>query len=302
MTALRKGLRNSAGDREKGRARLPQARLDREKKLSATLLRLGKLNEESVAQINELQRQTNAPFAKAASRLGLLTKDDFETAVAAQNGFIRIHEGEGRVPSGAVVVRRPASREAEQFRALRTRLMTSKDADKLALFAIASNGAAREADHVAINLAASFAQIGKRTLIVDADLRNSRLAQYFKISGGPGLCETLSGDGDVRDAVRSTVIANLSVLTAGAAGSAAYALLTNNTLELTFNYLRCAFDVVIVLSAPFGEIADAQFVWSAAGAAFVVSRRNKDRLADIKGLNAALRSVDATVIGAALAG
>lgn len=303
MSALRKHLCNRAG--EAGRTRpapSPEARLDREQKLSATLIRLGKLNEEAVARIQELQRQTNAPFAKAASRLGLLTRDDFETALGVQNGTIRVHEGEGRVPQSAVIVRRPASKEAEQFRALRTRLMTSIDAEKLGLFAVASSGAGREADHVAVNLAASFAQIGRKTLIVDADLRKARLAKQFKIAPGPGLREILSGEGDIRDAIRPTMIANLSVLTSGEMEPAAHALLSNNTLELTFDYLRCAYDIVIVLSAPFGAIADAQFVWSAAGAAFVVTRRNKDKLVDLKSLNAALRSVDASIIGAALAG
>lgn len=278
------------------------AREERDRRLGSTLVRLGKLNAEAIAKIQELQRQTNAPFAKAASKLGFLTREDVETAIGVQNGFIREREGEGRLPANAVIVRRPNSKEAEQFRALRTRLLTSKEADKLSLFSIAASSSRREADHVAINMAASFAQLGKRVLIVDADLRSTRLSAYFGVEAGPGLRETLAAECDIRNAIRHTVIANLSILTAGAPSSSAHELLSGETLGLTFDYLRCAYDIVIVMTAPFGPVADAQFVWAAAASVFVVTRRNQDRLAELKSLNAALRQVDAAIIGAALAG
>lgn len=279
-----------------------QARNERDRRLGATLIRLGKLNQEAIDRIAEMQRRSNAPFAQAASKLGLLTKEDFVTALAVQNGFLREGEGEGRLPANAVIVRRPSSKEAEQFRALRTRLMTSKASEKLNLFAIAASGSSREADHVTINMAASFAQLGKRVLIVDADLRAQRLSSRFAVSSGPGLKETLLGECDIRKAIRPTIIANLSVLTAGDHAANSLELLSAETLRLTFDYLRCAFDVVIVMTTPFGAIADAQFVWSAAGAVFVISRRNLDRLPELKELNTALRQVEADIIGAALAG
>jgi len=304
MSAVRKRMSHSA-PKSMMRTAAPadaQAKTERERRLGATLIRLGKLNDEAIAKIVELQRQTNAPFAKAASKLGLLTKEDVETAIGVQNGFIREREGEGRLPANAIIVRRPASVEAEQFRSLRARLLTSKDADKLNLFAIAANGTCGEADHVALNLAASFAQIGKRVLIVDSDLRSARLSRRFSLAAGPGLRETLSAECDIRDAIRPTVIANLSVLTSGAITSSAHELLSGNTLNLTFEYLRCAYDVVLVITAPFGPVADAQFVWAAAKSVFIVARRNQDRLAELKSLNAALRQIDAAIIGAALAG
>ncbi len=275
-------------------------RNEREQQLGATLVRLGKLNDESIARIAELQRATNTPFTRAASSLGLVTKDDVETALGVQYGFINENEGEGRLPSGLVIVRRPRCREAEQFRAMRTRLLTSADSEKIGLFAIAACGGHKEADHVAINLAASFAQVGRRTLIVDADLRNTRIAQRFGVPAGPGLRETLSGDCDIRTAVRKTVVANLSVLTSGAASPSGHELLSRSTLALTFDYLKCAFDSVVIATAPFGLIADAQFAWASAGAAFVVSRRHEDRIEQMRSLNTALRQVNASVIGAAL--
>ena len=56
------------------------------------------------------------------------------------------------------------------------------------------------------------------------------------------------------------------------------------------------------MSAPLGAVADAQFVWAAAGDVFIVVRRHVDRLEELKAMNGALRQVDASIIGAALAG
>jgi protein-tyrosine kinase len=274
----------------------------REQQLRDTLVRLGRLNDEAVARIATLQREINAPFAKAASKLGLLTRDDIETAIGVQHGFIREGEGEGRLPKSLVIVRRPQSREAEQFRALRTRLLTSKEGESIGLFAIAAHGVADGADHVALNMAASFAQLRKRVLILDADLRADRLSRAFSLEAAPGLSETLNGECDIRKAIRPTIVANLSVLTAGATDGDSHELLASEALRLTLEYLRCAFDAVIVMTAPFGPVADAQFVWAAAEKAFVVARRHKDRLPELKDLNVALRQVGASVIGAALAG
>ncbi|MDZ7626787.1 MAG: CpsD/CapB family tyrosine-protein kinase [Parvularculaceae bacterium] len=275
---------------------------EREGRLRDALVRLGRLNEEAVERIAVLQRQSNAPFAKAASKLGLLTRDDIETAIGFNHGFIREGEGEGRLPANLVIVRRPQAKEAEQFRALRTRLLTSKEGELIGLFAIAAYGAHEGADHIALNMAASFAQLRKRVLILDADLRATRLSRAFALEAGPGLRETLLGECDIRHAIRPTIVSNLSVLTAGAPDHDAHELLSCEALRLTLEYLRCAFDVVVVMTAPFGAVADAQFVWAAAEKAFVVARRHDDRLPALKELNTGLRQVGATVIGAALAG
>lgn len=299
MTAVRRHSQNAS---QGAAAPSAQLRAERDQLLGETLLRLGRLNDEAMQRIADLQQRTNAPFAKAASSLGLITRDDVETAIGVQRGFVREGDGEGRLPANAVIVRRPRSKEAEQFRALRTKLLTSKDADKLSMFAIAAMGSNGEADHATLNLAASFAQIGKRVLIVDADLRASRLSACFGAPEGPGLHETLAGACDVGTSVRATVIANLSVLTAGAAHVNAHERLADKTLPQTLDHLRRSFDIVIVMTSPFGKVADARFVWSAVGAVLVVARRHHDRLSELTELNAALRQVDAAIIGAALLG
>lgn len=273
----------------------------REERIGAILLRIGRIDEAGLGRIVELQRRTNAPFARAARHLGLLSRDDIQTAIGVEQGIVAPDAGEGRLPPGLIVARRPSSPGAEAFRALRTRLVTGRDAERLNLFSIASIASAREVDHVAANLAAAFAQIKKRTLIVDADLRGSRLSRLFSLPKGPGLAEALRGDADLRDAIRPTIVANLSALTSGDVDASAHELLAGPLLDPTLAWMRAAYDVVILTTTRFGPRADAQFVWRSTGSAFIVSRRHEDRLPELRALNAALRQVDAVAFGAALA-
>ncbi|MEZ5897362.1 MAG: CpsD/CapB family tyrosine-protein kinase [Parvularculaceae bacterium] len=278
------------------------SRAERDQRLGATLVRMGKLDGEAINRIVEAQRRMKAPFASAASRLGLVSKEDLHTALGVQHGFLRIDETEGKLPKAMLTVRRPASPEAAQFRAMRARMLTSKNRDDVKAFAIASNTTSRESDYVALNLAASFAQLKKRVLLVDTDMRAPRLARYFSMPAGPGLRDVLGAGIDIRNAIRASIVSNLSVLTAGEGAGDADDLLAGDLLRLSVEYLRCAYDNVIYLTTPFGASTDAQFVWSTVGNVMVVTRRNEDRMAQLKSLHGALRQVDANIIGAALAG
>jgi receptor protein-tyrosine kinase len=273
----------------------------RDARLADALFRLGRLNAEAIARVKSAQQRTNASFARAASALGLLTRDDLAAALGVLNGFVRERGGDGAIPPSLVAVRRPRSAEAEQFRALRARLLTGKEADRAGLFAIASTGA-READYVAVNLAAACAQFGRRVLLVDADLRATRLAAQFGLEAAPGLAEILRGEADLARAVRTSVVANLSVLTSGAPAPRAHDHLAAETLRAQFDACRRNFDIVMAVAAPFGVVLDAQFVWAATRSVFVVSRRHVDRLDGLAAMGAALRQVGADAIGAALVG
>jgi capsular exopolysaccharide synthesis family protein len=279
----------------------PAVRALREERISEILMRLGRLDREGLGRIIELQKETNTPFAKAATRLGLLSRDDIQTAIGIEHGIVAPDGGEGRLPPTLVVARRPASSEAEAFRALATRLLTCREAEKLNLFSIASSAAPRDCDHVTANLAACFAQMKKRTLILDADLRAERMRKLFGLEPGPGLADFLRAEADLRKCLSPTVISGLSVVPSGRIDASSHELLASSALAPAFDYVRAAYDVVIVVTARYGAIADAQFVWRRTKSAFVIARKNEDRLPVLLALHGGLRQADADVFGAALA-
>lgn len=207
---------------------------------------------------------------------------------------------ERKMPKALMVARAPASTEAEHFRALRAQLLTAKGGEPVRLFAIASHASGDAADYVAMNLAASFAQLNRRTLIVDADVRAGRLAARFGLGEAPGLCHVLAGEIDFEAACQPSVIDDLVLLPSGGGGPGAEELLADGGMPEALAMARASFDNVIVLAAPYGPTADGHYVWAAARSVLVVARRHHDRLEELRRLNIALRHVGAEVIGATL--
>jgi len=272
----------------------------RARRLGDTLGRMGRLKPAAIDRIVEQQKRTSGQFGAVARQLGLLTQDDVNTALALQHGFLRNDLGAVTVPEGLVVVRRPASPQAEEFRLMRTRLLTTRKQKQLQLFSMVSCGTTRHADYAAINLAASFAQLQKRTLLIDSDLRGKRTQKIFALPEGPGLCDVLSGKNSFAEAHSETVVRNLSVLTSGGPAHCPQELLAGDKFKRFLREIKTQFDHVIVLSSPFGKIADGQFAWTGAKSVFVVVRRDHDRLKELKQLTIILRQLRTDIIGAAL--
>ena len=102
----------------------------------------------------------------------------------------------------------------EAYNAIRTNLLFSQQGEKCPIFVITSPTANNGKSINAINMAISLAQMGKRTLLIDADMRNPTIHRMFSIPVKNGLSEILAGLTD-NITVSKTDVENLSVLTAG---------------------------------------------------------------------------------------
>lgn len=197
-------------------------------------------------------------------------------------------------------LRRPRSPSAEAYRALRARLLTACDPERTRLFAIAAHGGGKEAAACALNLAAAFAELGRRTLVVDADFRRPRLA--LPTAGVEGGLRALIAGAEIEQVASSGGVDRLSFLSTGASGPDATALLADGGLTEALRRCKSAFDHTIVIAPPFGPSADAHFVWAACSSVVVVARRHRDRAAGLKEMATALRQVGAVAIAGVLAG
>ncbi len=110
------------------------------------------------------------------------------------------------------------------------------------------------------HLALSLAQAGRRTLVIDGDLRRPALARLFEIAGSPGLSEVLQGELDWQSAVCPTTIPGLSVLPAGSFSPHALRHLAAEDLDGLFKELRTNFDFVLIDSGPLLAVADGLLV------------------------------------------
>ncbi len=281
----------------KPRVRVTANRIER---LGATLIRMGKIDGDGLAAILAAQKRHGGSFGKNAVSLGLINPDDMQIALGIESGFIRADGPPQKIPPNLLAARNPYSPEAEQFRSMRTRLVTGKLSSSADLFSIVGAHESSGAPHIAANFATCLAQLGRRVLLIDADLRRPSLHQYFCKKNTLGLADILADNTPTKKTVRQTFLKSLDLVCAGAPSSDPQSLLCRLEMQKHIDYARAQYDHVVVLTAPFGATADGEFVWSMTGNALVVARRNRARLSDLKKMKAVLRDVGAELIGAVL--
>ena len=148
----------------------------------------------------------------------------------------------------------------EAYKALRTNVMFSMPGSGCKCVGITSASPSEGKSTTAINLAISLAQIGKRVLLVDADMRIPSVAGRLKIKGTPGLSDFLVGEAKIDDAVRNVDAYQIHVLPAGNIPPDPTGLLEAKQLEHLFSAVRKIYDFVIVDLPPVNSVPDAMIL------------------------------------------
>jgi len=142
---------------------------------------------------------------------------------------------------------------------------------------------------VSVNLALLLAAGGQRTLLIDADLRDGMLHEYFALDRAAGLADCLAGMLQPVQAVRQGVAPGLDFIAAGGAGPHQAELLQPRLLSDVLQELGARYDVVLVTAPPVLAAADALVVGANAGVVFLVARSGLTTEAD---LNAAVKRLN----------
>jgi len=172
----------------------------------------------------------------------------------------------------------PRSVEAEAFRTLRTALtLTAGTSDRI-LISSAEPGDGKTT--ITANLSVSFAQAGKRTLVIDADLRKPGMTSRFDLKKLPGLAEVLNSHESLADVadrlVQPTELDNLDVLPAGARQPNPSELLSGPRLGELLAWAESRYDRILVDCPPVLAVSDAQIVGRLVDGAIVVVRPEKN--------------------------
>jgi receptor protein-tyrosine kinase len=195
----------------------------------------------------------------------------------------------------------PFSPQVEALRTVRAALMLRWMEHEPGRKALAVLSAARKEGRsfVAANLAVAFAQIGVRTLLVDADLRASRQHELFGLDNGAGLGAVLAGQAAAHEVLRQP-LPNLLVLPAGPLPPSPQDLLARPGFAQLLQQLAAQADLVLLDTPPFGMSADAQTIAVRAGAALIVVRKNSSRMWRVQGVSASVVQAKTTIVGAVL--
>ncbi|WP_287001884.1 polysaccharide biosynthesis tyrosine autokinase [Gordonia sp. UBA7860] len=145
----------------------------------------------------------------------------------------------------------------EAFRRLRTSLLYSS-VDRLVRSVLVTSGSANEGKTTtALNMAASFAELDKRVLLIEADLRRPSFSEKISHSGGAGLTDCLAGQAEFVDLVAELPGASIWVLPAGSRVGNPSELLSSDKARQLFAQLVDQFDYVVVDSPPVLPVCDA---------------------------------------------
>ena len=167
------------------------------------------------------------------------------------------------------------SQVVESFRTLRLAVRYDFPADGPVVLAVSSPSASDGKSLVSANLALAFASTGRRTLLIDGDVRCGSLHGAFGIQVTPGLVEYLGNGADIDAVVKSTGTDNLFLVPRGTRAIKAPELLVSARMNALVQAARESFDVVIIDSPPFIAGVDAYALGAAAGSILVVLRQGK---------------------------
>ncbi|MBI9073421.1 MAG: polysaccharide biosynthesis tyrosine autokinase [Melioribacteraceae bacterium] len=160
-----------------------------------------------------------------------------------------------------IVAKRPDAIPSEAFRALRTRVLYSRAVENgLKTLLVTSCAPSEGKTTITANLGASFAQAGKKTIIMDADLRKPRLHNVFRADRQPGFTDYFFGESTFEEVIRESEVPNLYFVTAGTIPPNPSEILGSEQMEAFLEKLRDNFDIVLLDSAPIIAVTDSEIL------------------------------------------
>jgi len=261
------------------RSDVPEAEVH-DRSIGDIIAELRNLSVSQVEKVLERQRQTGVRFGEAAVALGFASKDDVLFALSQQFHYPYAPEEHRTVSPELVALNEPFSPRAECFRGLRSQLMMRlfAEGEPRRALAVISPDAGDGKTYCAANLAVVLAQLGGRTLLVDADMRGPRVHEVFKLENRAGLSGILAGRADSHVIQQVTGVPSLFLLPVGTTPPNPLELIERPAFGLLMRELVNKFDHVVVDTPASIYGADASVIAARCGAAMIIARKDESRI------------------------
>jgi polysaccharide biosynthesis transport protein len=165
---------------------------------------------------------------------------------------------------------KPESSVSESFRILQTNLRYFNSGQSIKVIVVSSSVPQEGKSTIAVNLAFSISQIGRRVLLVDADLRNPTQHKIWDVANKVGLSNVIRGDSNLDSAV-TEVVPNLYLMTAGEQMNNPSTLINSSQMAVFVAQAAQKYDFVVIDTPPLTVAADATILGKlATGILFVV--------------------------------
>ena len=198
-----------------------------------------------------------------------------------------------------IVDKKPNASASESIRTLRTNLQFASVDSELRTLLVTSSLPSEGKSFISANLAISFAQAGKRTLLIDCDLRKGRQHKMFRIPGKKGLSNLLINDiSEYPKYISQSKIENLFVLPRGVYPPNPSELLNSKKNQHLLTLLKQHFDIIILDGAPIIGLSDSLILSSMVDKVLLVTSVNHTPKTEVLNTKRDLENVGANIAGA----
>ena len=257
------------------------------------------LGAEQVEKILKHQREKGVRFGEAAISLGYASIDDVMYALSQQFHYPYAAQSQRQANPELVTLNKPFGVQAESFRAIRSQIIMRlfNEGQQRRAIAVVSPDSGDGKTFFAANLAVTLAQLGGRTLLVDADLRGPRQHEVFGIPNSAGLSGILSGRAESKVIQQVPGVPTLFVLPVGIKPPNPLELVERPAFGLLIRELLSKFDHVVVDTPAAIYGSDSAVIAARCGAALVVARRGKSLVCSLNDLVANISETPAKISG-----
>ena len=219
---------------------------------------------------------------------------------AVENNHSNMHSVKNEFGPALFVLKQANSQQSEALRSLRSQLMLRWFNLGNKSLALVGANLGEGCSYLTANLAVLFAQLGLRTLLVDANLRDPSQHRLFNLKNEIGLSDILAGHAGQVVINPLGTIENLSVLSAGSISGNAQELLSRTAFIELMKQITPQYDVVLVDTAPGTMTADAQAAAACCSGVLLVSRLNHTKLSHLTEMRDQIAITGAKIVGSVI--
>ena len=194
----------------------------------------------------------------------------------------------------------PKSVISEQYRAIRTNIEYSNVDQNTKTILVTSSDKNEGKTTTVSNLAVSFANLNKKVLLIDCDLRNASIHKMFRLNNIYGLTDILAKNRAADKCIQETELENLYVLTAGAIPPNPAEILSSEKMKNLIEDLKNIYDYIFIDTPPIGLVTEAGVLSSFIDGVVLVVKSESIEKKYLEETKKKLDAVDARILGAIL--
>jgi polysaccharide biosynthesis transport protein len=181
-----------------------------------------------------------------------------------------------------IAITSPFSASAESFRHLRTNLLFKRQDETLKTILVTSSKPQEGKTTVSANLAVAFAQMQKKVLAIDSDLRRPNLHNYFSVVKEPGFSDLLSGSVSFESVIRKTSVEHLDIICGGTIIDNPSEVLASIRMREILEQFKSQYDIVLFDSSPILADTDPLIISTLVDMVVVITSAGVTRLGELK--------------------